>query len=347
MGLEKQFLFFFSAIGAFNGLLLGIYFFFYLKPKHISNYFLGALLLMLSIRIWKSVIYFFNPDLAKIYLQLGLSACFFIGPFLFLYLKSKVYGTKKEKFPWQIHLFLLLMLTCIFGYFYTYDEYRYLWRNYVFRVIYYQWLIYILLSGFIIKETLIKFIRQKEKLNTTEIWSVSLFLGNFAVWLAHYTSSYTSYIVGAISFTFVFYILLLVFLSKRKKKSLPFEEEKKYVDKKIDDKEVEELLIKLKAVMDNEKLFKDADLTLSDLAKKLNILAHRLSQLLNDNLNKNFALFVNEYRIDEAKRLLKSSEHLSLESIGYECGFNSKSTFYSIFKKLTGTTPAQYKQTIS
>jgi AraC-like DNA-binding protein len=346
MDLEKQFLFFFSAIGAFNGLLLGIYFFFYQKPKHISNYFLGALLLMLSIRIWKSVIYFFNPDLAKIYLQLGLSACFFIGPFLYLYLKSRITSQKEKHFSWLVHLLLLLILISVVGYFYTYEEHRYLWQNYIFRVIYYQWLAYIILSGFLVREILKKVIFSKEKLNNSEVWSLSLFIGNFAVWLAHYTSSYTSYIVGAISFTFVFYILLLLFLSKRKKSSLPFTEQVKYADKKIDDTEVKQLLKKLEQIMNNEKPYKNPDLNLADLAKKLNTVTHRLSQLLNDNLNKNFPLFVNEYRINEAKKLLKINDHLSLDSIAYDCGFNSKSTFYSIFKKLTGTTPAQYKNSL-
>ena len=82
---------------------------------------------------------------------------------------------------------------------------------------------------------------------------------------------------------------------------------------------------------------------LSDVAKKLQISVHQLSQLLNDNAGKSFPLFINEYRIEKAQQMLTASQHLTLESIGYECGFNSKSTFYTSFKKIMGTTPAKYK----
>jgi hypothetical protein len=60
MGLGNNALFFFSSLGAFNGLILGIYFIFFSARKHLSNYFLGALLLALSIRVGKSVAYFFD-----------------------------------------------------------------------------------------------------------------------------------------------------------------------------------------------------------------------------------------------------------------------------------------------
>ena len=54
----------------------------------ISNYFLGALLLVLSIRTSKSVFFYFNDDLAGLYIHIGLIACFFIGPALYFYLKE-------------------------------------------------------------------------------------------------------------------------------------------------------------------------------------------------------------------------------------------------------------------
>ena len=65
--------------------------------------------------------------------------------------------------------------------------------------------------------------------------------------------------------------------------------------------------------------------------------------LLNDNLKKNFSTFINEFRIDCAKRKIIATSNITLEEIGYECGFNSKSTFYTTFKKLVGKTPAQFK----
>jgi AraC-like DNA-binding protein len=66
--------------------------------------------------------------------------------------------------------------------------------------------------------------------------------------------------------------------------------------------------------------------------------------LLNDNLGKSFALFINEYRIEEAKHLLKENNSFTLEAIGFEAGFSSKSTFYATFKKVTGQTPSEFKK---
>ena len=95
--------------------------------------------------------------------------------------------------------------------------------------------------------------------------------------------------------------------------------------------------------MIEDKLYQNANLKSSEIAKKLGLTTHQFSQLLNDNLKKNFATFVNEYRIDCAKQKIISISNITLEEIGYECGFNSKSTFYTTFKKLVGKTPAQFK----
>ncbi|MGY0035412.1 helix-turn-helix domain-containing protein [Pedobacter sp. NJ-S-72] len=96
--------------------------------------------------------------------------------------------------------------------------------------------------------------------------------------------------------------------------------------------------------MMEQRLYKNADLKLNDLAKIINISGHQLSQLLNDNMGKNFAGYVNEFRINEACCLIADNKSIKLEEIGYEVGFNSKSTFYEAFKKHKGTTPTLYRE---
>jgi AraC-like DNA-binding protein len=71
-----------------------------------------------------------------------------------------------------------------------------------------------------------------------------------------------------------------------------------------------------------------------------------LSQLLNENLGKSFPTYINEYRVNEACKLITSNGNLSFEAIGYEAGFNSKSTFYTAFKKVKNITPADFKESI-
>ena len=105
-----------------------------------------------------------------------------------------------------------------------------------------------------------------------------------------------------------------------------------------------DLIERLGIIMTREEIYKNPNLKSSDVAKELDLSIHQFSQLLNDNLGKSFPVFVNEYRISEAKNILLSNDKLTLEAIGYECGFNSKSTFYTTFKKIVGTTPAKFKE---
>lgn len=92
--------------------------------------------------------------------------------------------------------------------------------------------------------------------------------------------------------------------------------------------------------------YMSAELTIIDLAEKLKEHPKRISTAINTILNKNFNTYINQHRIKKAKRLLKnkSLDNFSIEGIGKEVGFNSKSAFYSAFKKMTGMTPAAYKE---
>ncbi|MFP7657016.1 hypothetical protein [Chryseobacterium proteolyticum] len=88
MTFGQQLLFFFSAVGAFNGLLLGFYLLFVKKLKYLPDFFLGLILLTLSIRVGISVCIYFYPDLPRIIPHLGLSALFFTGPAIYYYIRS-------------------------------------------------------------------------------------------------------------------------------------------------------------------------------------------------------------------------------------------------------------------
>ena len=96
----------------------------------------------------------------------------------------------------------------------------------------------------------------------------------------------------------------------------------------------------------HKKPFLNGELTASELADELEMSRHQLSQILNYQLGLNFYDFINEYRVEEFKSRLKLSENnnLTLLGIAYDSGFNSKTTFNTIFKKVTGLTPSQYKK---
>ncbi len=110
--------------------------------------------------------------------------------------------------------------------------------------------------------------------------------------------------------------------------------------------ETEQLKWRLENMMLQEKPYLQPELTLFDLAAKLNISAHQLSFLINQVFGQNFNSFINQHRVEEAKRLLIDDKlsHLNLLGIGFEAGFNSKTAFNTTFKKMTGLTPSAYKK---
>ncbi len=107
-----------------------------------------------------------------------------------------------------------------------------------------------------------------------------------------------------------------------------------------------EQVIYLKNHMNTEEPFLNPSLTIRDLADQLKVPMRDLSVLINQDLNQHFFDFVNEYRIEKAKNILKdtSKKKQTVLEILYEVGFNSKSSFNTAFKKYTGKTPTQFRK---
>ena len=98
--------------------------------------------------------------------------------------------------------------------------------------------------------------------------------------------------------------------------------------------------------MKNNRPYLDPELTLDQLAKQLSLKSRLLSQVINDELGQNFYDFINRYRIEEASRLLTNPKDpkITVLEVLYEVGFNSKSSFNTLFKKYTGLTPSEFKK---
>lgn len=121
--------------------------------------------------------------------------------------------------------------------------------------------------------------------------------------------------------------------------------EKRYLKSALDEKMMDDYESKLKKYMLQSKVYLDTELSLDDLAHKIKIPKHHITQLLNDRVHKNFYSFINEYRIEEAMQKLRDPEvDVNMLSLAFDCGFNSKSSFNSYFKKLAGVTPSAYRK---
>jgi len=107
-----------------------------------------------------------------------------------------------------------------------------------------------------------------------------------------------------------------------------------------------EILFKLEKIMAQEKLYLNSSLNLGEVAKKLSVMPRYLSQVINELKGQNFYDFVNSYRIEEAKKILSDpvNNDEKILSVLYECGFNSKSVFNTVFKKNTGVTPSEFRR---
>ncbi|MFH6601865.1 helix-turn-helix domain-containing protein [Maribacter algicola] len=102
----------------------------------------------------------------------------------------------------------------------------------------------------------------------------------------------------------------------------------------------------IKSYMEKARPFQNSGLTLRDLAQQLRIPPKQLSQIINKQLDQNFIDFVNSYRLGMAKeRLLKPRDDKeTILEVMYEVGFNSKSSFNTLFKAKTGKTPTEFKK---
>jgi AraC-like DNA-binding protein len=109
---------------------------------------------------------------------------------------------------------------------------------------------------------------------------------------------------------------------------------------------IDELTSKIIVLMEVDKLYQETDLTLQHLADKLQSPTHQVSQTINEGMKKNFYDLVNGYRVAEAKRLLlePGNRNYTILSVGFEAGFNSKTTFNTVFKKFTGLTPTEFRE---
>jgi AraC-like DNA-binding protein len=111
---------------------------------------------------------------------------------------------------------------------------------------------------------------------------------------------------------------------------------------KINEAELQRWKERLETLMRDESPYLDPELTLPVLAQRLGTNASILSAVINGAFGKNFNDFVNTYRVEAVKKMMQdpANSHYSLLGIGLACGFNSKSTFNRVFKKMTGVAPS-------
>lgn len=227
-------------------------------------------------------------------------------------------------------------------------------------LILFQALFYTALSYFTIRKHQRKI--QQFSANTEEInlnWLEYIILIIFMVSIVYvvYNLFYNSYSLNIfINLVFLLVIYFVAYYSLKQKEIYPIEEKQREELITINDPEAEEtkrklisddellrIKLQLEGIMDTQKPYLDSELNLIKLSELLSISTHHLSYVINTGFEKNFFQYINEFRIDYAKKLLKSNQKLSILGIAYESGFNSKTSFNTTFKKFTNQTPSEFK----
>ncbi|WP_222984957.1 helix-turn-helix domain-containing protein [Flagellimonas meishanensis] len=120
----------------------------------------------------------------------------------------------------------------------------------------------------------------------------------------------------------------------------------KYVKSGLTQDEALEIKQKIVLALEEDKLFKDGSIGLNELSEHIDKDRYKVSQVLNEYLQKNFYALLNHYRVKEAQDLLLTQPMLSVKAVMYEVGFNSKTSFYGAFKKETGLNPNDYRNLV-
>lgn len=339
--ITRQLLFLFSALGAMNGIFLAVYFF-SRRPRNLADCMLGALLVAVGVRTAKSAFLFFNPSIALEFRQLGLSACLLIGPLTYLYVRYFIDGLTQTTAgsEWRWHLGLSLLVIGL-GVAFPYSAYRSVW-DYSSHAIHLFWLSYLLATASILWRTRGTWNGERHPVATSTMLLLSVFAGSCIMLLAYATAPFTSYTVGALSFTFSLHIAVMVFLLRREQ-SAPSDANRKYRNSRLTQDDALAVLAALEQLMSEQKCYLNPNLTLAQFAKRAGFTQAQASQVLNDRLKKSFNAYLNEYRIAEARRILTVEPQLNLDIVAERSGFNSSSTFFSTFKKVTGQTPASFR----
>jgi len=370
----------FFIIVIFQLLFIGLFLFIHEKGRRVSNYLLGSFFLSIALNLLDSFLvikkfYVGHP------IRVGWGICFPVlyGPLLYLYTQSILYRNFSLTGRKWLHFLPFLLLFSGFEIQYLSQDSRYqtqvldeitlghvptefYWSS---ALIYLQFFLYVGLSFRMIG-------RYRKKVhdaysddlrgNISWLTSTILFFTccmllaalNGFIRLTAFSKYYYFFLTIIILLIFVFINRVLlkalrrpeIFSIMEKDQEIPAPGQRKYAGSALTEPERKKILDQLGTHMETKKPYLEAELSLEQLAGQLSVRPKLLSQLINESLHQNFFDFINRYRIEEAKRLFTNpkDKKMTVLEVLYEVGFNSKSSFNTLFKKHTGLTPTEFKK---
>ncbi len=359
--LTKDFVLLIVSSGALQGFLLGLLL--VIKSRRSANWFLGLLLLYLS---YASIIMimFYTKYLVRIphlaYTQSAL--IFLLPPTFYFYIKALAKNEVELKINYLLHLLpFLIFIVWAFPFYQESAIQKVQLLNSIYNseallnnlpydktifhgAILVQSLLYTALILRLIIGAKNQSLEQHRVMRAFTIFWILMLVVFFARFFFFYQSQTSILIPGLISIGF--YILSYWALQRGGFFSESLFSFRKYRKARIPPKKAQMLSKDLLRVIDRDVLFRDPNLTAAKLAEKISVTSHELSQIISQELNETFHDLINRKRVEDVKSKLvdKQFQNLSIEGIGFDSGFKSKSAFYSSFKKYTGKTPLEFRE---
>jgi len=350
-----------NVITLIAGTVLSLLLIFFKRKNRKADLFLGVILAIII--LWKSWVLVTTYNLFWYYDFLDwipFSSLFAIGPCIYMYTKGVVSNSIKYKHSDFTHFIPLIIEWIIFFSFNEHEGFEnyqtYILFSFRFALQFLAVISIIAYAYFSLKMIKANLSFSDLSLNSN-LKHVSRFILIFALlwflWIPYalvnhfifnfYISDYDVHLLYAL--IWVFTLSMIIKLVLRPEIILVEKSRSKSRTKKVPAKKILEDADWLNKKMESEKYYLNPDLTLQLLATELNLSANKISQTINEGLNKSFSDFVNEYRVISVIQKLNNQEcsNLTILGIAYDSGFNSKTTFNRAFKKATGVSPAAYK----
>lgn len=352
----------FCSLAAINALFLAVYFTFRRERNVYAAALFSAFMLMIAFRIIQVLLHDLQDDFD---LGLNLRSLFFFvptfplaGPLLYGYIntvsdKNFILKAKHSFHLLPFFLVLALGLTDRERYLQPADDQGLHLTYIIVSLVLIQFLIYIIISFIHVQKLLAKgreesFQKKNEDfiLLRKIIIAISLLWLIYAIYCAQifFKTYLAARVLESIYYSFTSYLILLVELRTHRISSLnnPSVRYKSSGLTADDTARYKSLILEY---VKRKGLYKDHDITLGKFSRGLSLTPHLVSQVINEQLSCNFNDFINSYRIEEAKKMLKDPEmkNYTVASIAYDCGFNTLSAFNTSFKKFTGITPSQFR----
>lgn len=358
-----------SYFGGLMGIILSMVSLFASKNNKSIKFSLSALLLVTSLIIVLGTMHFSGKTIHFIHLfRLDSPFHYLLGPVLYFYTLSVLNPNFKYRWIHLVHVLPFVLNYIEFIPFYTspatvkldyYEEFRIKGSviipfHYLLKTILFS--IYFVAQFFLLKKYRLLEMRK----NKSNSYLVSWFLIYMSSQLILIIGVFIDHITGLKLFedpyrfaitmiTFFHYsvVLGLLFIPNLFYGMVLTEKElkEKYSSSKLSETEKNKIINQLEDfIKRDDKPYLNEKISLTEVSKLLKVSPQNLSQVINEKTNYNFNDFINFHRIEESKRLLTSPSFskLTIDAIAQKAGFNSKSAFYTAFKKHTGMTPKEF-----